>query len=88
MSAQIIDALRRRAAELEDDAKVFRTDREVAFEYAPTVGDAAVVNPALLRFMAAQFRAVADEAEQRRGGSGGAPGKTREAVPPTGIDWE
>lgn len=65
MSAQVIAALRRHAAELEEDAKVFRTDREVAFEYAPTVGDAAVVNPALLRFFAAQLRALADEAEGR-----------------------
>jgi hypothetical protein len=42
VSAQIIDALRKRAEVLEADAKVFRTDREMAFRYAPTIGDAAV----------------------------------------------
>lgn len=65
MSAQVIAALRRRADKLESDAKVFRTDHEAALGYAPTVGDAAVVNPALLRFLAAQLRALADEAEGR-----------------------
>lgn len=65
MSAQVIVALRKRADALEADAKIFRADREVAFRYAPTVGDAAVVNPALLRFVAAQLRAVANEAEGR-----------------------
>jgi hypothetical protein len=65
MSAQIIGALRRQAGKLEADAKVFRSDHEVAFGYAPTIGDAAVVNPALLRFVASQLRAVADEAEGR-----------------------
>jgi hypothetical protein len=65
VSAQIIAALRRRADLLEDDAKVFRADHEVALGYAPTVGDAAVVNPGLLRFLASQFLALADEAEGR-----------------------
>jgi hypothetical protein len=74
MSAQVIAALRRRADTLEADAKVFRADREVAFRYAPTVGDAAAVNPGLLRFVAAEFRKLADEAEgyELQAGSGGA----------------
>lgn len=59
----MIAALRKRADVLESDAKAFRTDHEVALGYAPTVADATVVNPALLRFVASQFRALADEAE-------------------------
>jgi hypothetical protein len=70
VSAQIIDALRKRADVLDADAGVLRQDREVAWKYIRTVGEQDTVTPSLLRFLAAQFRAVADVAEGREPGDG------------------
>lgn len=60
MSAQVIDALRRRADTLEADAdSQTGMRRHVAF-----IPEAMVVTPGLLRWLAAEFRALADEAER------------------------
>jgi hypothetical protein len=63
VSAQVIAALRKRADVLEEDAALFHHDRDVAWKYVQTVGGASMVTPNLLKFVAAQFRALADEAE-------------------------
>lgn len=63
MSAQIITALRKRVDVLEEDADLLRSDREVAWKYIRTVGAEAQITPTLLRFVAAEFRKLADEAE-------------------------
>lgn len=70
MSAQVISALRRRADVLTEDAGLFHRDREVAWKYAQTVPAAMQITPALLLFVAAQFRALADEAEGLEPGAG------------------
>jgi hypothetical protein len=57
MSAQIIGALRGRADVLESHAATGIPPK------LGTVSEAMTVTPGLLRFLAAQFRAVADEAE-------------------------
>jgi hypothetical protein len=58
MSAQVIAALRRRANVLETHA-VTGIPPQLA-----TISEAMTVTPGLLRFLAAQFRALADEAEE------------------------
>lgn len=67
MSAQIIDALRSRAEVLETDAALYGHDPAVAVRYADSVAMAMTVTPSLLRFVATEFRKLADEAE---GGDG------------------
>lgn len=59
MSAQVIAALRKRAATLEAHAA-----SGIPPQLA-TVSEATTVTPGLLSFLAREFRAVADEAEGR-----------------------
>jgi len=57
MSAQLIAALRRRADVLETHAATGIPPR------LTTISEAMTVTPGLLRFLAAQFRELADDAE-------------------------
>jgi hypothetical protein len=59
MSAQIITALRKRADVLEAHATTGIPPQ------LATISEAMTVTPGLLTFLAAEFRAVADEAEGR-----------------------
>lgn len=63
MSAQVIAALRSRAEVLETDASLYGHDPAIALRYADSVAMALTVTPSLLRFVAAEFRRLADEAE-------------------------